>query len=29
MSLKYGIFLPQGFGKELAGIKDPQKRMKR
>ncbi len=23
MALKYGIFLPQGFGRELAGIKDP------
>ncbi len=23
MSLKYGLFLPQGFVKELAGIKDP------
>ncbi len=23
MSLKYGLFLPQGFTKELAGIKDP------
>ena len=23
MSLKYGLFLPQGYVQELAGIKDP------